>query len=215
MSWMPAALRNPPVQARSRDRLQRVLDAAERVLSDEGAEALTTTRVAEAAGVPVGSVYRFFADKDAIVEALALRYWAEFGEIVAALTEGLESEPAKDPAAVIIDALADAFRATPGFRALWFGGLRSERLRDVTRPGRAEFTGHLERMLAASRPSSDPALRESTARTLVLVGDGLLREAFRLEPSGDRALLVETKIALNAYLGARLGPPEPSRRTFK
>ena len=56
-------LRNPPTQARSRERLRRVLDAADEVLTNEGAEAFSTTRVAEVAEIPVGSVYRFFDDK--------------------------------------------------------------------------------------------------------------------------------------------------------
>ena len=90
---MSTTLRNPPVQARSRERLQRVLDAAERVLADEGAAALTTTRIAAVAGVPVASVYRFFPDKEAIVEALALGYWGEFGDAVEALAETMERRP--------------------------------------------------------------------------------------------------------------------------
>ena len=76
-------LRNAPIQARSRERLRRVLDAADQVLAADGARAFTTTRVAAQAGVPIGSVYRFFPDKQAIVEALAVRYWSEFEDLVA------------------------------------------------------------------------------------------------------------------------------------
>src|SRR3954447_18658239 len=71
-------LRRVPRQARSRARLQRMLDAADQLLAREGAEALTTTRVAEAAGVSVGSLYQYLPDKEAIVEALAGRYLTEF-----------------------------------------------------------------------------------------------------------------------------------------
>jgi AcrR family transcriptional regulator len=66
-------LRNAPLQARSRERLRRVLDAADEVLAQDGAAAFTTTRVAIEAEVPIGSVYRFFPDKEAIVEALAVQ----------------------------------------------------------------------------------------------------------------------------------------------
>ena len=202
---MATALRNPPVQARSRERLQRVLEAAEQVLADEGAGALTTTRIAAVAGVPVASVYRFFADKEAIVEALALRYWGEFGDAVAALAEAMERRPLADPVATIVDTLAEGFRSTPGFRALWFGGLRTEKLRDATRPARARFTEYAERMLAVEFPHADRKRRAATARMLVLTGDALLREAFRLDPAGDAALLDETKFVLGSYLQARLG----------
>jgi AcrR family transcriptional regulator len=49
-------LRRVPTQARSRARVRRLVDAAEELLATEGAEALTTTRVAEVAGVSVGSL---------------------------------------------------------------------------------------------------------------------------------------------------------------
>ena len=80
-------LRNAPRQARSRERLRRVLDAADEVLAAEGPEAFTTTRLAEVAGVSIGSVYRFFPDKEAIVEALAVRYWSDFEDLVAGVAE--------------------------------------------------------------------------------------------------------------------------------
>ena len=71
-------LRREPQQARSRARLAGLLDAAEKLLVREGPEALTTTRIAEEAGVSVGSLYRWFPDKAAIVDALTRRYLAEF-----------------------------------------------------------------------------------------------------------------------------------------
>ena len=78
-------LRRVPRQARSRERLARMLDAAEELLVAEGPGALTTTRVASAAGVSVGSLYQYLPDKEAIVEALAGRYLAEFEGLMEAL----------------------------------------------------------------------------------------------------------------------------------
>lgn len=199
------ALRNVPTQARSRERLQRLLDAGAAVLATEGAEALTTTRIAEAAGVPVGSLYRYFEDKEAIVEALALNYWRGFEAVVAELAATDEATPLDDPAARVIDALADAFRAEPGFRALWYGGLRTQRVRDITRPVRAGFAASIERILAVHWPEANPAARTAAAEMVVRTADGLVREAFRLDPRGDKALLRETTFLINAYLEARLG----------
>ena len=73
----PDRLRRLPQQQRSREKLLRVLDAAEEVLAREGAGAFTTVRIAQAAGISVGTLYRYFPDKEAIVEALALRYWGD------------------------------------------------------------------------------------------------------------------------------------------
>ena len=55
-------LRRAPVQRRSTERLARILDACARELDEGGYERLSTRGVAARAGVPIGSVYRFFAD---------------------------------------------------------------------------------------------------------------------------------------------------------
>src|SRR3954468_21993062 len=121
-------LRRVPRQARSRARLQRMLDAADALLATEGAAALTTTRVAEAAGVSVGSLYQYLPDKGAIVEALARRYLAEFEEVMDKVVERAASESWDDPVGVLIDTFAEHYRRRPGYRALWFGRNLGEEL---------------------------------------------------------------------------------------
>jgi AcrR family transcriptional regulator len=201
----PAGLRHPPAQPRSRARLSRVLDAADDVLSESGAAAFTTTRIAAAAQVPVGSVYRFFDDKHAIAEALAVRYWRDFDDLVAGIAELDELDPLADPAGTVLEVLAEGFRARPGFLALWYGGLRTERIRDATRQARGAIASSIARILATHWQQAPHAVREAAAEMVVLAGDGLLREAFRRDRDGDSALLTEGKLMLDAYLVARLG----------
>jgi AcrR family transcriptional regulator len=198
-------LRNAPIQARSRERLRRVLDAADEVLAAEGAQAFTTTRVAARAGVPIGSVYRFFPDKQAIVEALAVRYWSDFEDLVAGAAEADEADPIEDPVAAVLDVLVAGFRARPGFLALWYGGLRTERVRDATRPTRDAIARSIERILARHWPGATRPARARVAEMAVLAGDGLLREAFRRNRGGDATVLGESKHMLRAYVRERLG----------
>ncbi|MCW3014912.1 MAG: TetR family transcriptional regulator [Solirubrobacterales bacterium] len=206
-------LRNVPTQARSRERLGRVLAAAERVLTEEGASALGTTRVAQVAGVPVGSIYHLFGDKESIVDTLATRYWEAFAQRVAAVADADACAPLADPIGAIFETLADGFRSEPGFRALWYSELRTQRLRDVTRGTRDAFLGSVERILAMHWPGARDAERTAAARMVVLTGDGLLREAFRLSPEGDVEVLAECRLMVAAYLATRLGEPNPDDRT--
>jgi AcrR family transcriptional regulator len=192
------------MQARSRERLRRVLDAADDVLAAEGAEAFTTTRLAEAAGVSIGSVYRFFPDKEAIVEALAVRYWSDFEDLVAGVVEADEAQPLDDPVGAVLDVLVAGFRARPGFLGLWFGGLRTERVRDATRPTRTAIARSIERLLARHWPNATRRTRMRVSEMAVLAGDGLLREAFRRNPRGDAAVVAESKAMLRAYIAERL-----------
>jgi AcrR family transcriptional regulator len=200
-------LRNVPTQARSRERLRRMLEAADEVLANDGAGAFTTTRIAEVAGVPVGSVYHYFLDKATILEALAVSYWNDFADLVAAVAETDERDALADPAGAVLDALAAGFRARPGFRALWYGGLRTERIRSATRPTREAIGAAVARILAVHWPAAPAGDRATAARMVVIAGDGLLREAFRISPPGDPTVLAEGQAMLDAYVTARLGSP--------
>lgn len=67
---MPKEPRRTPTQRRSRETVAVILEAAARILAQEGADALTTNHIAEVAGVSVGSLYRYFPDRDSLVAAL-------------------------------------------------------------------------------------------------------------------------------------------------
>lgn len=69
-----ASTRREPKQQRSRQTVEAILDAVQRVLTRHGAEAITTNRVAEAAGVSIGSLYQYFPDKQAIFMSLHDRH---------------------------------------------------------------------------------------------------------------------------------------------
>ena len=198
------SLRRIPQQERSRQKLQLVIDAADRLLAVDGADALATTRIAAEAGVSVGTVYQYFPDKEAIAEALARQYWKDFAQRVDEVAVRDEAEPLEDPLGTVIDALAEGFRSRPGFRALWFGGLRTERIRAATRPIRDAVAASVERILAVHYADAAPDARAAVARMVVLTGDGLLREAFRLAPQGHPDVLREARIMLEAYIGERL-----------
>jgi AcrR family transcriptional regulator len=199
------SLRREPTQQRGRDRVERVLDAADELLARSGAEALGTKQVAAAAGISIGSLYFWFPDKESIAEALARRYWQELSDLVAEFAEAAEAGTLDhDPVGDVLDVLAAGFRARPGFLALWFGGLRTERLRDATRAYRTDVTASVERILAVAQPNSAPELRGTLSRMVVLLGDGILREAFRLDRNGHPLVLVEGAHALRAYIFDRL-----------
>ncbi|MEM7662099.1 MAG: TetR/AcrR family transcriptional regulator [Pseudomonadota bacterium] len=78
MSQEPAVRpRKQPVQARSRAMVETILDAAARILIEEGLDDMTTNRVSERAGIGIGSLYQYFPNKQALVAELAHRHKQE------------------------------------------------------------------------------------------------------------------------------------------
>ncbi len=74
--------RRVPRQLRAKQTVEAVLDAVARVLKRDGAARVTTNRIAEVAGVSVGSVYQYFPDKRAIFVALRDRHVAEMTQLI-------------------------------------------------------------------------------------------------------------------------------------
>lgn len=67
---MPIAPRKQPKQARAQERVQRILDTAEKLLANEGYETFSTNRVAKAAEVNIASLYQYFPNKQSLVFAI-------------------------------------------------------------------------------------------------------------------------------------------------
>ncbi|WP_329298807.1 TetR family transcriptional regulator [Streptomyces sp. NBC_00659] len=200
MKTVPHAtsLRRAPVQRRSAERLTRILDACADLLDEVGYDGLSTRAVAQRAGVPIGSVYRFFGNKRAMADALAQRNLELYSERV---TESLR-EAGGGGWRAAMDAVLDEYlamkRTAPGFSLVDFGnqipvGARyaepntrvADRLTDL-------LSGYLDR-----EPDDD--LRRCFL-VAVESADTLVHLAFRVDPEGDERIIAETRELLRAYL---------------
>ena len=79
--------RKQPKQARSTDLVAAILEAALQVLAKEGAQRFTTVRVAEKAGVSIGSLYQYFPNKASILFRLQSDEWRETSELLRSILE--------------------------------------------------------------------------------------------------------------------------------
>jgi AcrR family transcriptional regulator len=190
-----------PQQARSRARVQRMLDAADHILATDGFEALTIRRIATEADVPVGSIYQFFPDKAAIVDHLARAYIADFETLMASLVDDAAGDVDGDLAGLVLDAFVEMYRSKPGYLAIWRGRHLSPELQQADDANNARLAEELARLLAPAtgRPADDADLALA-CRIAVQVGDALLQLAFRLDPDGDDAVLAEAKRLQRLYL---------------
>jgi AcrR family transcriptional regulator len=85
--------RKQPKQARSMELVAAILDAAIQVLAKEGAQRFTTARVAEKAGVSVGSLYQYFPNKAAILFRLQADEWQQTTEQLRAILRDVSRPP--------------------------------------------------------------------------------------------------------------------------
>lgn len=85
--------RKQPRQARSSDLVAAILEAATQVLAEVGAERFTTARVAERAGVSIGSLYQYFPNKAAVLFELQSDEWRDTTALLAGILTDPETAP--------------------------------------------------------------------------------------------------------------------------
>jgi len=186
------------VQRRSAERLTRILDACAELLDEVGYDALSTRAVALRAGVPIGSVYRFFGNKRQMADALAQRNLEHFTERVA---ERL-GEPGEGGWRTAMDAVLDEYlamkRTAPGFSLVDFGNQIPVGARDAEPNHRV--ADRLTDLLSAylDREPDDDLRR--TFLIAVETADTLVHLAFRMAPEGDVKIIGEARDLLRAYL---------------
>jgi AcrR family transcriptional regulator len=99
----PISSRKQPQQARSADLVAAILDAAVQVLAKEGAPRFTTARVAERAGVSVGSIYQYFPNKAAILFRLQSDEWRQTTGLLRGILED-EQKPLLERLRILVHA---------------------------------------------------------------------------------------------------------------
>jgi len=199
-----ATLRNEPVQARSTARLTRLLDSAAEVIDEIGYERLTTAMVAERAGASIGTVYRYFPDRIAVLQSLSLRFLTESADEIRAVLADEAHETWTQALDAIIDGAVRSFESKPGFRSLRFGDVIDVRPIEGDRTHNAVIAS----ILAASCHERFGLKGEDLAfhcEMVVQIIDSLMSRAFALQPSGDERIIAEARTLARMYLSQHYG----------
>ncbi|GAA0508245.1 TetR family transcriptional regulator [Saccharopolyspora subtropica] len=203
-----APLRRRPVQQRSAQRVEKMLSACAELIDEVGYDGLTTTLIAERAGVAVGSLYQFFPDKRAVVQELTLRNLDRFVRTVSARFEQLELEHWWDAVDAVFDVYLTMHREVPAFSRLHFGDVVDLRLLDPSKDNNAVIAEKLTGLIAEEF-GLDPADLLLPLAVAVEAADAVLHLAFRRDPAGDRTLVAEAKELVRGYLSNRMPDGHP------
>jgi AcrR family transcriptional regulator len=101
--------RREPKQGRAQEKIELILEAATRIIDKDGLEGLTTNRIAEVAGISIGTLYQYFGDKEAILRVLGQREMKTVTDNIVATLATPISDTTQEPARVLIDCVFGAF----------------------------------------------------------------------------------------------------------
>ncbi|MFH8516116.1 TetR/AcrR family transcriptional regulator [Streptomyces gelaticus] len=199
-------LRRLPVQKRSVERFERLLDACAELLDEVGYAALTTKEVARRAEVPIGTLYQFFSDKEGLIGALAARNLETFLERVAARLENEEPEDVSGIVDVTVDEFVTMRRTITGFGVVDFGAVGQDHTLEPALDNNTAVAVRLRALTATLTGAQGDAELEIAVRVALECADSVLKLAFRADPQGDSQLIAECKQVLNSYLNDRIRP---------
>lgn len=192
--------RRVPAQDRSRQRVERILDAAMHVFAEVSFEAATMDAIAARAGTSIGSVYQFFPNKKAVFEAMGARY---LEQVRVLFDTFMSPERLARPWHEVLDEGIDAFWAfhtsSPGFRAVWRSWVLSPEFMAAGEALNREFARRVARIIA--RESKLPKRRRELVATLLVetISSMLIVTARFGEPLASN-LMAETKILVRRYV---------------
>lgn len=195
-----SSARRKPLQERSQDTVQRIFRAASDLLASAPIDEITTSRIAHAAGLSIGALYRFFPDKQSIIDAIAVRHMDEFRAAFESRLASLNFSDGPAFLSTVIDAFVAFLESRPDFRAIAFGQISAATRQHQTDPN-ASTGGLVKRFMIESLGMNDLASLDLKLRIAIETGERLFAYAFEQPDATSRAAVIaELKRLLASYL---------------
>ncbi len=169
-------------QERSRSTVDALIEATTRILIKEGYDRASTNRIAEVAGVSIGSLYQYFPSKEALVAAVIDRHTQQISAVTRNALVKAAARPIEDAAREFVSVAIDAHRINPKLHGVLAEQIprvgRLENIEANVREGYALVRAYLE----AHRDEIDVADLDLTAFVLVTVVEALTHAAVLRRP---------------------------------
>lgn len=193
--------RRVPVQGRSQRTVEDILEATSRLLVSTGAKDITTNGIAAEAGLSVGALYRFFPDKQSIIDAIAIKHIEEFQRSALVVLLHLGSFSGPEFVSGLIDHFVAFLEVRPDFRAIAFGGHISKATRDSHSLPDSAGVNVLKKFMLKALHVNDRASLDMKLKMAAETGERLIEFAFSQTSTKERARVIsELKLMLSSYL---------------
>jgi AcrR family transcriptional regulator len=185
-----------------------MLEACAALIDELGYDGVTTTLIAERAGVAVGSLYQFFPDKRAVVQALTQRNLEHFLSEMERRLDEAHLEHWWDGADIAFDVYVEMYRNIPGFSRIRFGDVVDLRLIADERDNNTVIADGLAELIAGRFGVPLEQVRLPVAVSIE-IADGILNLAFRRKLFPTETVISEARKVVRAYLSGQLTSPPP------
>ncbi len=176
-------MRRQPVQQRGAATVTAILDACASLLNEHDYDDITTARIVERAGVPIGSFYQYFPDKRSVVHALALRGMQDYlGKVENVFSAGGLSDDWREAVAQVIGIYLGMLVEAPGFGRVRFSDLHDGHTLDSSIDQYELMAERLAELFLTRYPVRGDAPVALTFRMVAHTADALFKLAERVAP---------------------------------
>ncbi len=191
--------RRRPSQERSQVKFDHLLQVSRELLTEVGFEKFTCEEVAHRAGLPIGTLYQFFANKYVIVCELDREHAVAVREEIGALAAQIPSLDWLDLLDRLLEHLVTLWRTDPSRRAVWHAVQSTPATRATAAVTERELAAEVARVLAPLTPGTPRDRRRIIAEVIVHVTYSMLNFSSRAGQEHEEAV-IELKRLLAAYL---------------
>lgn len=136
-----------PTQARSLETIEAILKASAQILVRDGISACSTNRIAERAGISIGTLYQYFSDRQSVLSELFIREIRKDSAAIESCLKGLEGQPIHEVVPRIIEITLNRLSEEPRLRQILMQEFATSRqleeLKDIKKHIAGIITAHL------------------------------------------------------------------------
>ena len=193
--------RRLPVQGRSRERVNTILNCTIELIKEVGVQGLKTSEIARQAGISLPSLYRYFPNKTAIIKALAEQHIQKLDGILQTFLTDFDLNEGFDH---LIDVYAEFYRSEPGYKEIWSG---VESMPELQELDLGELYDNAETLSVKAKSRFKGLEDERIWLICVMLPrtcGAILKLSMTMEEAQSQMLLSELKLMVKAYLRERI-----------
>lgn len=202
-------VRTLPKQKRGENRVTAILNASSEVFTEVGYDEATINMIASRANTSVGSLYQFFSNKEAILQALVERYVERASAVFAGMdVEFLPDMTLEESLKRIFVPLKTFIKGNRDFQVIFASSLGSSILTEAIRAMDEAFIARTDASLAAARPNLSPRERRKYELVCMVIMKGLLGMANYTDELTLDEIFEEMEAVFLRYLEPAINPKE-------
>lgn len=148
-------VRKTPTQTRAKNTVARILSATAELIAEIGLDSITTNKIAKHADINIASIYQYYSDKDAIINALIRQFQNNLVDRLNSLLEGMENLPLEPATRQIVTVAVQELRQTHDTAPSLISNLGSNRTLSAMRELESRFLEAMRRYLIKRRDDLD------------------------------------------------------------